>query len=228
MKEVRQFSKSYIFISALYVVLGAVLLVWPTMSVKMICYGLGLAMIVIGISYGILYFTKDNLQGFLQMDLVIGIVCLAFGVFVLLNQTFLGAVLPFAMGIILLLGAVVKVQSSINMKRLRFKKWYIVLVCAIVIAVLGIVLLCNVFREEKYMILYIGSCLILDGMTNLITLICIQVRVKKLNQLQREHPQADLNDLLEQRERAAAVAKKAPIIEYDSENEKEEQDREGN
>ena len=90
------------------------------MSVKMICYGLAVAMIVIGISYGVMYFTKDNLQGFLQMDLVIGIVCLAFGLFILLNPTFLGSVLPFAMGIILLLGAIVKIQSSINMKRLRF------------------------------------------------------------------------------------------------------------
>ena len=72
MKEVKQFSKSYIFISALYVVLGVALLAWPMMSVKMICYGLAVAMIVIGISYGVMYFTKDNLQGFLQMDLVIG------------------------------------------------------------------------------------------------------------------------------------------------------------
>lgn len=100
MKEVKQFSKSYIFISALYVVLGVALLAWPMMSVKMICYGLAVAMIVIGISYGVMYFTKDNLQGFLQMDLVIGIVCLAFGLFILLNPTFLGSVLPFCKGII--------------------------------------------------------------------------------------------------------------------------------
>ena len=121
MKEVKQFSKSYIFISALYVVLGVVLLAWPTLSVQMICYGLAVAMIVIGISYGIMYFTKDSLEGFLQMDLVIGIVCLAFGIFILLNPTFLSSVLPFAMGIILLLGAIVKIQSAFNMKKLRLK-----------------------------------------------------------------------------------------------------------
>ena len=172
MKEVKQFSKSYIFISALYVVLGVALLAWPMMSVKMICYGLAVAMIVIGISYGVMYFTKDNLQGFLQMDLVIGIVCLAFGLFILLNPTFLGSVLPFAMGIILLLGAIVKIQSSINMKRLRFAKWYLVLICAILIGALGVVLLCNPFQKEEDMILYIGICLILDGLTNLTSLIC--------------------------------------------------------
>lgn len=198
MKEVKQFSKSYILVSALYVVLGIALLVWPSTSIKMICYGLGFAMIVLGITYGVMYFTKDNLSGFLQMDLVIGIVCMAFGLFILLNPTFLATVLPFAMGIILLLGAVVKIQSSLNMKRLKFRRWYLVLICALVIVVLGVVLLCNPFGEERHMIIYIGICLIFDGLTNLISLLCIQTRVKKLARIQREHPEAQLQELLEE------------------------------
>ena len=51
------------------------------------------------------------------------------------------------------------------------------------------------------MIFYIGACLILDGLTNLISLICIQVKVKKLAKIQREHPEVQLKDLLEQEEK---------------------------
>lgn len=198
MNEVKEYRKSYILVSALYVVLGAVLLVWPTSSLKMICYVLGIAMLVIGLTFGIIYFTKENPQGFLQMDLVIGIVCLAFGVFILLNPAFLSHVLPFAMGIILLLGAVVKIQSSISMKRLRFRRWYLVLLGALVLIALGIVLLCNLFTQERYMILYIGACLIFDGMINLISMISISLRVKKLVKVQRQYPQASLNELLDE------------------------------
>ena len=223
MKEVKQFSKSYIFISALYVVLGVVLLAWPTLSVQMICYGLAVAMIVIGISYGIMYFTKDSLEGFLQMDLVIGIVCLAFGIFILLNPTFLSSVLPFAMGIILLLGAIVKIQSAFNMKKLRLKKWYLILICALVIGVLGAVLLWNPFEEEKYMILYIGICLILDGLTNLISLICIQTRLRKLKKIQKANPDIDLKELLEQQARADAE-KNAVIVPGHTEDAGKEQE----
>lgn len=210
MKEVKEFRKSYILVSALYVVLGIVLLIWPSTSVRMICYGLGIAMLVLGITYGVIYFTKDNLSSFLQMDLVIGIICLAFGIFILLNPAFLASVLPFAMGIIFLLGAVVKLQSAFNMKRLNFSKWYLVLICALLIVALGIVLLCNPFENERFMILYIGSCLILDGMTNLICLFCIQFRVKKLARIQKEHPEINLDELLEQQKRA-----KKDIVEYD-------------
>lgn len=223
MKEVKQFSKSYIFISALYVVLGVVLLAWPTLSVQMICYGLAVAMIVIGISYGIMYFTKDNLEGFLQMDLVIGIVCLAFGIFILLNPTFLSSVLPFAMGIILLLGAIVKIQSAFNMKKLRFKKWYLILICALVVGALGAVLLWNPFKEEKYMILYIGICLILDGLTNLVSLICIQTRLRKLKKIQKANPDIDLKELLEQQARAEAE-KNAVIVPGHTEDAGKEQE----
>lgn len=198
MNEVKEYRKSYILVSALYVVLGAVLLVWPTSSLKMICYVLGFAMVVIGLTFGIIYFTKENPRGFLQMDLVIGIVCLAFGVFILLNPAFLSHVLPFAMGIILLLGAVVKIQSSISMKRLRFRRWYLVLIGALVMIALGIVLLCNPFVQERYMILYIGACLILDGLINLISMICISLRVKKLVKVQRQYPQATLGELLDE------------------------------
>ena len=211
MKEIKEFRKSYILVSALYVVLGVVLLFWPTTSIKMICFGLAIAMIVLGITYGVIYFTKDNLSGLLQMDLVIGIICLAFGIFILLNPAFLASVLPFAMGIILLLGAVVKLQSAINMKRLNFSKWYLVLICALLIVALGIVLLCNPFQSERLMILYIGGCLVLDGLTNLVSLFCIQFRVKKLTRIQKEHPEADLSELLEHQKKA-----KNEIIEYDA------------
>lgn len=197
-QDVKEFRKSYILISALYVVLGVVLAAWPTASVRMICYALGLVMIVLGLTHGIIYFTKDNLNNFLQMDLVIGIICLAFGLFVLLNPTFLASVLPFAMGIILLLGSVVKLQSAFNMRRLGFRRWYIVLVIALIIVALGIVLLCNPFAEEHYMILYIGICLILDGISNLGSLISILIRVKKLVRVQRENPEANLRELLAQ------------------------------
>lgn len=184
--------------SALYVALGIVLLAWPSLSVRMIGIGLGIVMVVLGITYGFIYYTKDTPQGFLQMDLVIGIVCVAFGIFILLNQEFLTEVLPFAMGIILLLGAVVKIQSAVNMKRLSFRKWYLVLVCALVIIALGIVLLCNPFGNERRMLLYIGICLILDGLTNLVSLFCIQTRVRKLAKLQRKNPDVDVKDLLEE------------------------------
>ena len=93
-----------------------------------------------------------------------------------------------------------------------------VLICAILIGALGVVLLCNPFQKEEDMILYIGICLILDGLTNLTSLICIQVRVKQLNRLQKEYPQADVSDLLEQKEKAKAQKQQPVVYEMEPED----------
>ncbi len=186
MREVKEFGKSYVFVSTLYVVLGGVLLAWPDISMKMIGYVLGFSMLVIGFTYGIIYFTRDNLAGILQFDLVIGIVTAAFGIFILLNQDFLPAVFPIAMGIILLLGSVLKIQNSISMKRLKFRKWYICLLFALILAALGVVLLVNPFTSDRWLALYIGACLILDGLVNLVAMSLIVARMKKLAKQQPE------------------------------------------
>lgn len=218
MNEVKNFSKSYIFLSALYVALGVVLLAWPALSVKMIGIGIGIVMLVLGITYAIIYFTKDNLKGFLQMDLVIGIICLAFGVFILLNQSFLTTVLPFAMGIILLLGAVVKIQSAFNMKRMIYKKWYLMLIAALVIVALAVVLLCNPFEQERYMLLYIGCCLMFDGLTNLISMCCILFRARKLARIQKKNPDAGWKDLISEKQKADGS-----VVEYQPDGEQRQE-----
>ena len=105
------------------------------------------------------------------------------------------------MAIILLLGAVVKIQSAVNMKRLHYPKWYLVLIAAVVIIALAVLLLANPFDTERHMLIYIGVCLILDGMTNLVSLLCIQIRVRKLARIQRDNPDADLRTLLEQKQK---------------------------
>ncbi|MCD7834567.1 MAG: DUF308 domain-containing protein [Lachnospiraceae bacterium] len=225
MKKIREFSRSYIFISFLYVAIGIVLLLWPSLSLEMIGKGLGIVLIVLGATYGVIYFTRDKRQeGFLQVELVIAVVCVALGVFILLTPEFLSMVLPFAMATVLLLGAIVKIQSTISMKKLLVRRWYIGLIAALVIIALGIVLLVYPFASDPQMLFYIGVCLILDGVTNLLGLLCIQLRTKKLNKMQKDHPGTDIAVLVRNewdRSDAAKAEKKARKQEKKAQKNKE-------
>ncbi|MCD7735824.1 MAG: DUF308 domain-containing protein [Lachnospiraceae bacterium] len=207
MKKVKEFSRSYIFLSILYIAIGIVLLVWPNLKIETIGNGLGIIMIVVGATYAVIYFTGNRKQeGYLQVDLVIGIVCAAFGVFILLTPEFLAMILPFAMATVLLVGAIVKIQSAVSMKRLFIRRWYLALIGALIIIALGIVLLVFPFKKDSYMLLYIGVCLILDGLTNLMGLFCIKLRTKKLEKIQRKNPGVDIKALIEDEwEKADAV-----------------------
>jgi len=208
LKKVKEFSISYIFLSFLYVAIGIVLVVWPTMSIQMIGRGIGVIMLVVGATYGVIYFTRDKRQeGYLQMELVIGVVCLALGVFILLTPDFMRMVLPFAMATVLLVGAIIKIQTAVSMKRLFIRRWYLGLIGALIIIGLGIFLLVFPFAVDWQMLLYIGICLILDGITNLLFLLCIRLRTGKLAKMQKKNPGADVKALMEQEWASADAAK---------------------
>ncbi len=199
MKKIRQISTSYIFLSALYVAVGIVLLLTASfLSPRMIGIVFGVLMLVLGVTYIIIYFTRERQEGFQQMDLIIGIICLAFGIFVLARPDFMDSFLPFAMAILLFLGAIIKIQNAFYMRRLQLVRWYLLLICALITIVLGILLLVNIIPEGMPMFVYIGCSLIFDGLSNLVSLLFIGLRTRKLNRLQEENPEADPDELLDQ------------------------------
>ncbi|MCD8014217.1 MAG: DUF308 domain-containing protein [Lachnospiraceae bacterium] len=208
LKKIKEFSRSYIFLSFLYVAIGVVLLIWPTLSIQMIGRGLGVIMLVVGATYGVIYFTSNKRQeGYLQVELVIGIVCVAFGIFVLLTPDFMRMVLPFAMATVLLVGAIVKIQSAVSMKRLFVRRWYVALIAALIIIALGVFLLVYPFAEDYQMLIYIGICLIADGVTNLLGLLCIRLRTGKLEKIQKNNPGVNVQALIEDEWAKADAAK---------------------
>ena len=84
----------------------------------------------------------------MQMDLVTGVVAGAFGAFLLLHPDFVGTAMPFAVGILLMIGGIVKLQNSIDMKRLHFTHWKAVLVFAVLLFGVGAVLIYNPFEGQ--------------------------------------------------------------------------------
>lgn len=172
------FRKSLIILSVCYVIAGIILIFWPDMSMALFCSALGVGMLVLGITHVILYFTKDHMLNIMQMDLVTGVVCGAFGAFLLLHPEFVETVMPFAVGILLLIGGIVKLQNAIDMKRLGFLRWKVVLFFALLLFLMGGLLIYNPF-EGRGLLVYIGVSLILDGMVSIVCMLCIAHRMKR-------------------------------------------------
>lgn len=178
MEEIRGFHKNFIILSVFYVIAGTVLLFWPEMSIELFCKVLGIGMLIAGLTHVIIYFTKDHMLNIMQMDLVIGVLCVSFGAFLLLHPEFVQNALPFVVGVLFMMGGIVKLQNAIDMKRFHFRFWKAVLFFAVVMLILGAVLIYNPFRGE-ILTLYIGISLILEGILNIICMLCIAHLVKK-------------------------------------------------
>ena len=197
MKEIREVKKSFCLLSVAYLVLGLLLLIWPDISVRTFCYVFGVGMLIFGGAHLILYFVRDRYESVLQMDMVAGIVGIATGAYILLKMEYMLEIIPFALGIVALLGAAVKVQDAFDLKRLKVQHWYLMLLLAVILVVLGALLISNPFEGIEIIVKLIGVSLIVDGVGNLIGIFWIFLVFRKLKKVTDDAPKTkDVYDVI--------------------------------
>ena len=157
----RSVSKWYVVLSVLYVLLGVIMLFWPHVTVDILGVVLGVVLLAYGAARIVIYFTKNHFDGIVHMDLTVGVVFGALGGFMLLHRDFVNTVFPFAVAILLLIGAISKLQYALDMKRIEVQRYKVFMIFAVIVFVLGIILVANPFTGH-WMIWFIGGSLILE------------------------------------------------------------------
>ena len=160
-------------------IVGIVLLFLPNMTMALLGSISGIGLLVTGITHIVIYFTKDHLASILHMDLTVGVVCGALGAFILMHADFVELAIPFAIGIILLIGSMTKLQYSLDMKRMGLTVWKVILCFSLLMLILGIVFIYNPF-VEKVLVYMIAVSLMLDGILNIVCILLISHRLKKI------------------------------------------------
>ncbi|MDO5422898.1 MAG: DUF308 domain-containing protein [Eubacteriales bacterium] len=186
MENVRGYSKSYYISAVAGIILGLAMLVWPETSMQTFCYTLGAVAVIFGLVKIVMYFTKDRMENLMQPDLVVGITATAFGAFVLLKSEFVLSILPFFTGVFLLIGAILKLQAALDLKRLEFRAWWVVLIISIAMFALGGLLVANPFDAARVVVILIGAGLLADGATNLADMFLITSLYKKARNKPKE------------------------------------------
>ena len=184
MENGREVKKSFCLLSVAYIVMGLVLVIWPDISVHTFCFVFGIGMIIFGGAHMLLYFTKDRFMNVMQPDLVIGVVCISTGCYILLKMEYMLEIIPFAMGIVALLGGIVKIQSAMDLKKLGAVRWYIMLIWALVLLAMGAILVANPFDEQqKVVVILTGASLLTDGIGNLVSIFWTGIRFRRLKRV---------------------------------------------
>lgn len=176
MQTTKRFKFTFAIVSVGYILLGLMLLLAPNMSPQVICYVLGGACGVLGLFLIAFYFIKDDQGQPMRNDLALGVVLIAFGVylFTLLQPETLIGMLSIFMGFAVLYDSIIKLTSSFDIKKNGFGFWWILTILAIVTAVLGILLVINPF-DADFATYFFGGVLVADGIINIIVLIFTMV-----------------------------------------------------
>lgn len=175
--------KTNIVISAmLCVALGIVLVVWPDLSMKVVCIAIGAVLLIGGGVRLAVYFSMKDGSMYAQMNLIMGIVLAVVGIWILMKPDKVLAIIPIIVGIVIVLHGINDLQQAVTLCRDKYDKWWVALILGLLTIGFGVLLICRPFEALDTAVMLIGTFLIYDGLSDIWIVSRIYQTAKALRQ----------------------------------------------
>lgn len=179
-KKIKGIKIELIIISVVLFALGLFLVVFPEISQLVICKAVGIALCVWGVLRLITYFSMAKEEVFGSFGLVQGISLLAFGIFFVMKPEVIAMFFGTVLAIVIVIDGILKLQYGMEFYRMEAKNWWIEVVAAALMVVMGIIALLNPFGSSVALMIFIGVVLMIEGASDLISIIRISSFVKRI------------------------------------------------
>ena len=167
MNNLQKIKLVYSILAVVFIIFGIYLIIRPELSLTIICRLAGVLFIIYGIVKISGYFSKDIYELAFQFDLAMGLFSLAIGCALIFFVN--GVITSFVtfMGVVILIDAVFKIQTSFEAKRFGLNKWWLILLIAVLASASGFLLIIYPKEISRLIIMFVGVNLIIDGILNL-------------------------------------------------------------
>ncbi len=179
-ERLRDLKSSSVLPALLCLIYGIVLIIWPDISSNFICYAIGVAIMLVGIIFVIRYIRKDLVRDFYRKDLVIGLIAISLGLVALLRVELLKGLIPTILGIAVLFSGIIKLQNAIDMFRMKYVYWYVILILSVLNMGFGVLLIAEPIWIVNIVFVLIGCGLVYSGITDLVILFFITKTIKNM------------------------------------------------
>ena len=171
MNGIKNFKNMYSILTICLILVGDVHLIATGIAYDVVCIIFGIYMIIYGAVKIMGYFAKDAYQLAFQFDLALGIVIAIVGIVFVCRTARVVQLLSTCIGIVMLVDATFKIQTSIDSKRFGISRWWLMLILAVIVAAIGILLILMPGETTRLMVRLIGLNLCMDGILNLVIVI---------------------------------------------------------
>ena len=178
MKEkFKNFKLTSAIFSIFCIIFGILLIIFPEITKLTLLYVFGAGIIILGIIEIVNYF----IYGYELFGFWFGIFDFIFGLLLISSVRILTElnVLAFLFGTIFIFSALIKIQRSLNYKKFGAKNWWVETIFGAIFLLLGMIIIINPFSENVLNI-FLGSCIIINGIMDIITLILITNKIKQI------------------------------------------------
>lgn len=179
MDTFRKFKASSYAVSIVYIIVGLIMLLNPGFISDAVNYVVGVLVMIYGIIYSISIYQKRNTEMYGKFDLLAGIICISFGLFLILNPDILVSLIPFCTGVILFMDAISFIVNSIALKKLGFRSWILNLIVGIIFLGFALFIIIKAKEISLLLIRFIGGFLIVDALLDFFTVMRFKKREKK-------------------------------------------------
>lgn len=136
---------------------GLFLFLKPEMTINSVSYILGGILIIIGFITFLRYIlNNDKVIKSFDVDLIYGIVGIIAGLVLILNPTAIATIIPFILGMWIVINSAIKLQYSLNLKQYENSNWKATFIIAIISLLWGIILIFNPFAGAVVITKIIG------------------------------------------------------------------------
>ncbi len=178
MEVLKKFKASSYAVMVIYIIVGLIMLLNPSFIGNAVNYVIGVLLIIYGLIYTVSEYQKNRDSG--KFDLLAGVLCISFGLFLIVHKDILLSLIPFSCGVIILMDSVGCIIKSFSLKKLQFTRWWINLIVGFILLGFSIYIILHAEEITELLIKIIGGILIFDALFDLITSIRINRKVGKI------------------------------------------------
>ncbi len=168
-KIMKSIVKSSFFTTFILLILGILLFIKSDDTIVAISYMVGGAIIVLGVLALVRFFTAKDKDFTSSFDVVYGIVTVIAGIFVLSNPKMIASVIPFIIGLCILIKSSFKIAYALDLKKYEIGIWKQTLITSIISAMVGIIMLFNPFKTSVVVFKIIGAGIIIYSILDIIS-----------------------------------------------------------
>lgn len=146
---------------------GIALIAFPAPSARTITVCLGAIMVLFGVIRLVGYFSGDLFRLAFQYDFQFGILLIIMGIITLLRPDGMMNFLCVCMGICTLADCLFRTRTALEAKRFGIRTWWMTMVMAVITGLIGLVLAFRPSTALEVVAIWLGVCLLSDGILNL-------------------------------------------------------------
>lgn len=177
-RAVREFRWSFVITAVAYILLGLFLVIWPDASMNVLCYLIGGVLTLYGF-FNIFSFIFGRDRSF-SIELVIGVVTAAIGIFSLVSPNTIRDILSILLGLIVVIDSLIGIKRAFSLKELDLASWWVFLLLSLASAMLGVLFMIRKELFGEALLIVVGIVLMYEGISDLVTIIQISVLGKRL------------------------------------------------